>query len=58
MNQKADKVCGLDVHKRFVMAAIRIRGVTDPIIKRFSTDGAGLPIARLAREARCPGVLP
>ena len=58
MNQKADKVCGLDVHKRFVMAAIMIKGVTDPIIERFSTDGPGLPIARLARRAWCPGVLP
>jgi|GEM_PF-6382147 len=53
MNQKADKVCGLDVHKRFVMAAIMIKGVTDPIIERFSTDGPGLPIARLARRAWC-----
>ncbi|HIE31806.1 MAG TPA: hypothetical protein EYP67_05425 [Methanosarcinales archaeon] len=42
MNQKRDKVCGLGVHKRFVMAAIMIKGVTDPIIERFSTDCQGL----------------
>ncbi len=42
MNQKADKVCGLDVHKLFIFAAIMIRGMAEPMIKRFSTDGKGL----------------
>ena len=44
MNQEIDNVCGLDVHKRFVMAAIIIKGVTDPIIERFSTDAPGSPL--------------
>ena len=42
MDQKINKVCGIDVHKLFVFAAIRISGVEEPIIKRFSTDGKGL----------------
>ena len=33
MNQETDNVCGLGVHKRFVMAAIVIKGVTNPIIE-------------------------
>ena len=53
MNQETDKVCGLDVHKRFVMAAIMIKVVTNPIIEQFSTDGPGIPIARLARRVQC-----
>ena len=42
MDQKINKVCGIDVHKLFVFAAIMISGVEEPILKRFSTDGKGL----------------
>ena len=42
MDQKINKVCGIDVHKLFVFAAIMISGVEEPIIKRVSTDRNGL----------------
>ncbi len=42
MDQKINKVCGIDVHKLFVFTAIMISGMEEPIIKRFSTDGNGL----------------
>jgi len=42
MDQQINKVCGIDVHKLFVFAAIMISGVEEPLTKRFSTDGKGL----------------
>ncbi|PXF57558.1 MAG: hypothetical protein C4B59_15060 [Candidatus Methanogaster sp.] len=42
MDQKINKVCGIESTNSYVFAAIRISDVEEPIIKKFSTDGKGL----------------